>query len=90
MRPQSKAIDWNAIDENLNKLEMNLNALEIERQILETALDEQMKFSANQELRYKELENKLQKSKSSTKLWRVIAIVSASVAITSTIIAITN
>jgi len=75
-------IDWNKIDNNLNLLEWNLSEAETTIKSLQKDLEEQQKFSANQQIQYKTLEDKYQRSEKATQLWKTISIVT----INSTII----
>lgn len=75
-------IDWTKVDDNLNLLEWNLNTAETTIKSLQMDLEEQQKFSANQQLQYKTLEDKYQKSEKATKLWKGISIVAISSTIT--------
>lgn len=89
---QFKPIDWENIDENLNKLEMTWNTQEIERQILEKHLSDLMKeqeeYSANQSLQYQTLENKYMKLENNMKIWRTTSIILIPISIISTTITI--
>lgn len=89
---QFKPIDWENIDENLNKLEMNWNMQEIERQILEKHLSDLMKeqeeYSANQSLQYQTLENRYMKLENNMKIWRTTSIILIPISIISTTITI--
>lgn len=71
-------IDWNKIDNNLNLLEWNLSEAETTIKSLQKDLDEQQKYSANQQIQYKTLEDKYQKSEKAMKLWKTISIATIS------------
>ena len=75
-------IDWSKIDNNLNLLEWNLDEAETTIKSLQKDLEEQQRFSANQQIQYKTLEDKYQKSERATKLWKTISIVAISSTIT--------
>lgn len=94
---QFKPIDWEKIDENLDKLEKNLNMQEIERQILEKQLSDLMKeqeeYSANQSLQYQTLENKYLRSEKCMRAWRttsIILIPISAISITTLVLVIRN
>lgn len=75
-------IDWSKIDNNLNLLEWNLSEAETTIKSLEKDLEEQQKYSANQQIQYKTLEDKYQKSEKAMKLLKTISIVAISSTIT--------
>ena len=68
-------IDWNKIDNNLNMLEWNLKEAETTICQLQTQLEEQQKYSANQQLQYKTLEGKYLQLEKTTKFWKNTSIV---------------
>lgn len=81
-------IDWSKIDNNLNLLEWNLDEAETTIKSLQKDLDEQQKYSANQQIQYKTLEDKYQKSERATRLWKTISIVAISSTITLGVITV--
>lgn len=71
-------IDWNALDQNLNTIELNFQMLKTENDNLQTQLmnagnllSEQEKYSANQSILLAESENKYAKLKKTTRLWKI-------------------
>lgn len=81
-------IDWSKLDDNLNLLEWNLDEAETTIKSLQKDLDEQQKYSANQQIQYKTLEDKYQKSERATKLWKTISIVAISSTLTLGVITV--
>lgn len=71
---QSFHIDWGKLDNNLNMLEWNLNEAQKTISQLQTQLDEQVKYSANQQLQYKTLEDKYQQLEKTTNFWKTTSI----------------
>ena len=67
-------IDWNKIDNNLNMLEWNLTEAQITIESLQNQLEEQVNYSANQQLRYKTLEDKYQQLEKTTNFWKATSI----------------
>ena len=63
-------IDWNKIDNSLNMLEWNLSEAGTTINQLQNQLEEQQKYSANQQLQYKTLEDKYQRLEKTTRLWK--------------------
>jgi len=76
-------IDWEGLDQNLMSVETNLNMLQIENRNLNTQLDllekqleEQTKYSANQQLQLAKLEAKSAKLESNISIWKTYSIIS--------------
>lgn len=67
---QSFNIDWGKLDNSLNLLEWNLTEAETTISQLQNQLDEQVKYSANQQLQYKTLEDKYQQLEKTTNFWK--------------------
>ena len=63
-------IDWSKLDNSLNMLDWNLSEAEITIESLQRDLEEQQKYSANQQLQYKTLEDKYQRLEKTTRLWK--------------------
>ena len=70
--------DWQALDRNLNTIELNLtqlktenNSLQIKLMNVSEMLQEQTKYSANQQIQYQILENNYQKLERTTNLWKI-------------------
>lgn len=68
-------IDWNKVDNNLNLLEWSLNEAQTTISQLQNQLEEQVKYSTNQQLQYKTLEDKYQLSEKRLKIWKTTSIV---------------
>lgn len=71
-------IDWAAIENNVNSIELNLNELKINNEDLQKQLQiameellEQEKYSANQQLQYQTLENSYNSLKKTTNIWKI-------------------
>lgn len=88
----SKAIDWDNLEKNVNDIELNFNQLKIDNESLQiqlidasTLLEEQMKYTAQQQLRSENLEIRLEKQEKSTKIWKNCFIISTTIAVVTTI-----
>lgn len=87
-----KTINWDNLEKNVNDIELNFNQLKIDNKSLQiqlidasTLLEEQIKSTAQQQLRSKNLEIRLEKQEKSTKIWKNCFIVSTTVAVVTTI-----
>lgn len=67
-------IDWGKLDDNLNLLEWNLTEAQTTISQLQTQLEEQVKYSANQQIQYKTLEDKYQQLEKRLKTWKNISV----------------
>lgn len=78
-------IDWVKLDDNLNMLEWNLNEAQKTISQLQTQLDEQVKYSANQQLQLEIYENSCQQLEKRLKIWKttstILIIVMSSIVI---------
>ena len=63
-------IDWGKLDDNLNVLEWNLKEAQTTISQLQNQLDEQVKYSANLEIRCKTSEDNCMKLEKSLKIWK--------------------
>lgn len=88
-------VDWDKLDNNLNTIELNLNQLQIDNQNLQTQLinagnqlSEQIKYSANQQIQYKILEDNYEKLEKTTRIWKVCFLTATTVCVVETVILI--
>lgn len=88
----SKTINWDNLEKNVNDIELNFNQLKIDNESLQiqlidasTLLKEQIKSTAQQQLRSENLEIRLEKQEKSTKIWKNCFIVSTTIAVVTTI-----
>ena len=68
-------IDWDKLDNNLNMLEWSLADAQTTISQLQTQLDEQVKYSTNQQIQYKTLESKYLQLEKTTNFWKATSIV---------------
>lgn len=90
-------VDWDKLDNNLNTIELNFQQLKTENsnlQILLTnagnQLSEQIKYSANQQIQYKILEDNYKRLEKITKIWKVCFLTATTVCVIETIIIVYN
>ena len=90
-------IDWKSLDDNLNTIESNFQALKTENNNLQIQLinavnlrNDQIKYSANQQIQYKILEDNYKKLEKTTRIWRVCFLTATTVCIIETIIVVCN
>lgn len=69
------AIDWSAIDNDLNMLEWNLEQLKTDNERLESAFDEQALYSTNLSIQLADCEKRLEASGRTMRLWRGCCII---------------
>ena len=88
----SKTINWDNLEKNVNDIELNFNQLKIDNESLQiqlidasTLLKEQIEYTAQQQLRSENLEIRLEKQEKSTKIWKNCFIVSTTIAVVTTI-----
>lgn len=90
-------IDWKSLDDNLNTIELNLNQLKTENNSLQTQLtnagnllNDQIKYSANQQIQYKTLEDNYEKLEKTTRIWKVCFLTATTVCVIETIVIVCN
>src|SRR5574344_228614 len=86
-----KPINWGNLEQSVNNIELNFNQLKIDNEILQTQLidastllNEQIAFTAQQQLLLESLKSSLEKQEKSTKIWKNCFIVSTTIAIVTT------
>ena len=88
----SKNINWDNLEKNVNDIELNFNQLKIDNESLQiqlidasTLLKEQIEYTAQQQLRSENLEIRLEKQEKSTKIWKNCFMISTTIAVVTTI-----
>ena len=86
-------IDWESIDNNLNTIEQSLNLLQTENNNLQLqltnageALNEQVKFSANQSIQLQSYVNKSARLEKHIRIYRIALLIATTGFITTTTI----